>query len=252
MKCPPCLVVVSTQRSGSTLVCDDVEGTGVLGRPSEYYISLLQRLREGHTLPLQGIRDHLANRGTTPNGVVAVKVMAGHLPAIDRMYEAVRAHAGKDRMFPHFFGEIEGAHILRVVRKDRVAQAVSRIMAAKSQVYHRTEEPGRFRSLLGTHVSSERNRNEAFPYDESEIWKTIERIAGEERLLDRCLKQCELPVMNVLYEEIVEDRSYLHQLGDSLKVGNVTPRPRRLQKVAGHESDRWIRRFKAAHPRFDQ
>ncbi len=35
------LIIFSTQRSGSTMVCDDIAGTNLLGRPSEYLMKLL-------------------------------------------------------------------------------------------------------------------------------------------------------------------------------------------------------------------
>ena len=245
------LVVMSTQRSGSTLVCDDLEGTGVLGKPSEYYISLLKRWREDEEMSLKDIRSHIASRGGSANGVVAVKVMSSHMPAIDRMYRDAGSKLCGHEMFPCFFSEMRSAHILRVSRRDRVAQAVSRIMAARTQVYHSVEKRGQLKSMLGSHVSTQKERNEAFEYDESEIIDQIFRVAEEEERLDNCLSNHGQFITTIFYEDLIEDRTYLEHIGRALGINAITPRPRRLRKVAGEESDRWIRRFKAAYPQYE-
>jgi len=37
------LVILSTQRSGSTMVCDDISGTKILGTPTEYLQKFLNQ-----------------------------------------------------------------------------------------------------------------------------------------------------------------------------------------------------------------
>ena len=80
------IVILSTQRSGTTMVCDDFAGTGVLGLPTEYYHDLLSQQTEGLNKEL--VNSYL-EKGKSPNGVRSVKIMANPLLAIigvnDRM-----------------------------------------------------------------------------------------------------------------------------------------------------------------------
>ena len=49
------IILLSTQRSGSTMVCDDLAGAEVFGRPSEYFIRVLEKRdeeRDGWNTPV--------------------------------------------------------------------------------------------------------------------------------------------------------------------------------------------------------
>ena len=98
-------LVAATERSGSTLLCELLAGTGVAGRPEEYFefLSASGRVRQPREYfppdadpeilellaplapPLppvpweQRVADARA-RGTTPNGVFGSKMMWAYLP----------------------------------------------------------------------------------------------------------------------------------------------------------------------------
>jgi LPS sulfotransferase NodH len=134
---PLSYLVCATERSGSTLLCELLAGTGVAGRPEEYFealgatgrprqpreyfedaadpgiLDLLPELRE--PLPLPPFEQRLAaalERGTTPNGVFGTKLMWAYLPGF-------LAGAGDP---PSGLGETRWVH---VEREDTLAQAIS-------------------------------------------------------------------------------------------------------------------------------
>jgi LPS sulfotransferase NodH len=93
-------LVCATPRSGSTLLCELLKGTGVAGRPAEYFETLrstgfprqprqyFQGVPEVQTLlpevdpgtpERQFAWDAVLRAGTTPNGVFGAKVMWSHL-----------------------------------------------------------------------------------------------------------------------------------------------------------------------------
>ncbi|MBX5441272.1 MAG: sulfotransferase [Solirubrobacteraceae bacterium] len=163
--------VCATPRSGSTLVCEALARTGVAGRPAEYFEALRatdvpRRPHEYFDLPdaeleallprverepdpaLAGARsylDYLAwtrDRGTTHNGVFGAKLMFGYLGEFAGRLRETGAFAGEtdldvlESAFP-------GARYVRVVRLDKVSQAVSLWTAIQTQAWrHGAPEAG--------------------------------------------------------------------------------------------------------------
>lgn len=151
-------LVCATPRSGSTLLCEALSATGVAGRPAEYFEAMydtglprrptdyFEGLRAipaadflADQLPVEGgearealaqaatYRDYLAwvyDAGTTPNGAFGAKLMWGHVDHFVAYLRDLREHAGVPvaRMLERVFPSLS---YLRVVRRDRLRQAVS-------------------------------------------------------------------------------------------------------------------------------
>jgi LPS sulfotransferase NodH len=133
---PPSYLVCATERSGSTLLCELLAGTGVAGTPEEYFecLSATGRARQPREYfpadadpeilallaplqaPLPAVRweARLADarrRGTTPNGVFGAKMMWAYLPDF-------LAHGNPEQQL----GPLRWLH---VERRDTLAQAIS-------------------------------------------------------------------------------------------------------------------------------
>lgn len=132
----PAYLVCATERSGSTLLCELLAGTGIAGRPEEYFefLSATGRVRQPREyfppdadpeilellLPLEApvpavpwgrrLGDAL-ERGTTPNGVFGAKMMWAYLPDF-------LAHGEPEEQL----GPLRWVH---VERRDTLAQAIS-------------------------------------------------------------------------------------------------------------------------------
>jgi trehalose 2-sulfotransferase len=163
------LIVCATQRSGSTLLCELLKATGVCGVPEEFFQHFMDTgLADQPAQYLAGVEDPevlalippldpgapedgfdfeaVRRRGTTPNGVFAAKVMWSHLPDLERRL------AG--RTLEDVFGPLR---YVRVVREDKVRQAVSLWTAIQTQAWRagdpvRTEPVysfGAIRHLVG-------------------------------------------------------------------------------------------------------
>jgi LPS sulfotransferase NodH len=149
-------LVCATQRSGSTLLCELLKGTGVAGCPEEFfeavrdtglpphpgaYLAGLPRtglgIRDEPTPPegpayssLVGISDyrlHLARTfawGTTDNGVFGAKLMWNQLPELRALSGVLPELAGLDiaQLLERLFGS---PRYIWVSRSDKVRQAVS-------------------------------------------------------------------------------------------------------------------------------
>ena len=133
------LVVCATPRSGSTLLCALLEGTGIAGRPQEFFEQLSHSgLPRQPREYFEGVDDEAIlallaptdpgepdrsdprpralEEGTTPNGVFAAKLMWTHL--LD-LAERLGRPADADLL------GAPDPHYVHVCRGDKVAQAVS-------------------------------------------------------------------------------------------------------------------------------
>jgi len=165
-------LVCATPRSGSTLLCETLESTGIAGRPREYFEALKETgvprrpreyfwgLRSPEVLRLlphdaqldrdaervptwsrddyAGHLDASIREGTTPNGVFGAKMMWGYF---DDFLELARG-------IPRFGGMGDGSLLnaafpeLRYVfvsRSDKVRQAVSLWRALQTWVWRKAE-----------------------------------------------------------------------------------------------------------------
>ena len=163
---PSCsYLVCATPRSGSTLLCKALEGTGLAGHPEEFFeakretgapargsdylwdageVDLHELLGEDPEPPAPGYsslqdvpdyREHLRRtleRGTTPNGVFGAKIMWGHRQDFFRLARTLPELTDlKERdllcaLFPNL-------HYVWVRRYDRPQQAVSLWKAIQTQ-----------------------------------------------------------------------------------------------------------------------
>jgi LPS sulfotransferase NodH len=147
------LIVCATQRSGSTLLCELLAATGVAGVPNEYFqhfkdtgladqprqylagvddpevLALLPPLDPG--VPETSFDFEAVRRaGTTPNGVFSAKIMWSHT---DDLWARLSGRTLED-----VFGPLR---YVQMIRRDKLAQAVSLWTAIQTQVWRFGEEP---------------------------------------------------------------------------------------------------------------
>lgn len=144
-------LVCGTPRSGTSLLCGLLAGTGVAGRPEEYFWRGDEPFWS-ERWGVSGFADYLraaVAHGSTPNGVFGAKVMWSYLPDLLGKLAALPGGRGLDdqalleRAFP-------GLRFLWIWRDDVVAQAVSWSKAIQTNVWFAADdrapasEPPRF------------------------------------------------------------------------------------------------------------
>ncbi len=225
------LIVCATQRSGSTLLCELLKATGVAGIPNEYFqrfkdtgladqprqylagvddpavLSLLPPFDPGapeHEFDFEAVR----RAGTTPNGVFAAKIMWSHTPDL-------WARLG-DRTLEDVFGPLRYVH---VIRRDKVAQAVSLWTAIQTQAWRSGDEA------------------QAEPvYSFAAIKHLTEWLAAGERGWTQWLRGRSPDV--VVYEDFARDP------GPTIEIlAGVKAPPSPLLRQSGSRSSAWAARF---------
>ncbi|MDR3659693.1 MAG: Stf0 family sulfotransferase [Mycobacterium sp.] len=212
------LVLLSTPRSGSTLLCELLRlNQGCLAheyfQPFQYMQILAQRwgcIRAG-TLDAAAYARALARYRTLSNGWLGINVHGTHLKYFSRVQD----------YFP-------GArfHYVRLVRRDQIAQAVSYEIAQQSRQW-----------------SSEFEARSHAQYTYSGIARKLRAIQHQDILLQSYLQTRGVPFRTITYEEMVADLEGTLRgfacIPDGLEL-NLEP-PIRCQ--SDDQSTRWKQRF---------
>ncbi len=132
------LLVCASPRVGSTLVCDELARTGVLGYPKEYFFPASEQacatawgLRDPELEPA-AYRRAVLRDGTSPNRLFAAKIMWSQLPHMTRRlgHSPGQTSTAIREGFP-----LPSALVLS--RRDRVAAAVSEHRAELTGLWSR-------------------------------------------------------------------------------------------------------------------
>jgi LPS sulfotransferase NodH len=212
------LVILSTPRSGSTLLCELLRLNDVC-LPHEYF-------QPGQYLPL------LADRGGCVDGE---ELNAAKYVAALRRYRTfangwlgINLHGSHLELFDRLGDHLKGTriHYLHLVRRDVLAQAVS---------YHIASQTGQWSSEFSARHSPE--------YDFSKIENRLQRIQGQNLLIASYLAARELPAPTIYYEDLARDPAGMLRQVPGVPPGRALCTQPTLQRQAGTRSSEWRQRF---------
>jgi trehalose 2-sulfotransferase len=240
-------VIASTPRSGSSLLAAGLVGTGVAGRPEEYFTpDYIGSYKEELHLPMDcSWAEYLSKAmafATTGNGVRGVKIHWRHVVSLARALD-FHADPGEvlDALFP-------AAVFINIVRADRRAQALSLFRAETTGEWFRSpDSPARARPW-GLYLA----RPTPAAVDLTGIVPAYEDIVGMERTLDAeqaawnaYFTTRRREVLTVRYEEL--DADYHSEIARVLRFLGADPahaaglqRPP-LTRQSDHINDHWRR-----------
>ncbi len=237
------LIIFSTQRSGSTMVCDDIAGTNLLGRPSEYLIKLIKSIGKINQNELNISIDMALDKGRTDNGITAIKVMSNQIRPMGRVLQEAGICSSEDKE-ECFYNYFKDSIFCQVIRKDKVAQAVSRIMARQTNMYHSVEHTKGLEGMIGRSIR-QKNRDEGISeYNKKDIYLEIQKIKNQEALIKNFIDRFNIECKPLIYEDVIKDRSYVKHLAAEFNYKSVFLVDRRLKKISGSISQEWIDRYK--------
>jgi LPS sulfotransferase NodH len=215
-------MVCSIPRSGSSLLCELLGGTGLAGAPAEFFHSdkmrMLRKRWEVETVE-DYLRELLA-RKTSPNGVFGAK-----------------AHWGQ---YHPLFGEADPRDVLPdpllvfITRRDRLRQAVSWVRALQTLEWAAQNGPRVKRPAV---------------FDPEHITRKLGRIDREEAAWEALFERHALAPQRIVYEDFIEAqeatvRDVLEAVGVDVPAHLDLPAPV-LDRQADELSDEWVERYRA-------
>jgi LPS sulfotransferase NodH len=228
------VIVCATPRTGSTLLCALLAASGVGGHPESWY---RDEDRAEYTsdwdVPPDDPRAYLEaaiRAGTGPDGTCGLRIQAPTLqPLLSELHIIFPDAPDDSALLRAAFGP---CHFIRTRRRDAVAQAVSRLKAEDSQVWH----------LDGTEGTPVRIPT----YDATRLDAFIAEAATGEALWDAWFTGTGLTPVTLWYEDFAADPEA--QVRRAMTALGLTPPPGPLtvpnRRMADAQSADWARRYR--------
>jgi trehalose 2-sulfotransferase len=229
-------IVAATPRSGSSLLAEGLESTGVAGRPSEVFAPDFKSKWEGHLglpreTPIDRYLPVAMAYGTSANGVYGLKIHWDHVIVLARRLGVVgKPGTVLDALYP-------GTAYVNIVRRDRRAQALSLFRATA------TQEWWRFTGAQPADASGIELDRDAVVLHEA--W-----IDAQQRSWEAHFRARGAATLTVEYERLVGDyrgelARVLDFLGCDPRATAPVPEPR-LTVQSDELNDRWHREMSLA------
>jgi trehalose 2-sulfotransferase len=227
-----------TQRTGSTLLCQMLESTGIAGVPREWFNcppDLLTTFKKADHAELQ---EYLFKLGTTPNGVFAIN-HSFYEPHFTELIETLRKFPANspeeikrtkiwEQVFPNH------RHIF-MTRRNKVRLAVSWWRAIQSSEWH-----------VGTDEAQKSvDLSNAYSFDA--INHLYNECSMREAGIQEFFAEGGITPLNIFYEDFVQNyEETVHTILAYLRLdsGSVNIAPPALTKLADPISEEWVERFR--------
>jgi LPS sulfotransferase NodH len=225
--------VCASPRTGSSLLCELLSGTGVAGAPVEYFQEGFHR--RGWYLQLNctdfdDYRSKLLRQRITPNGVFGFKT---HWSQFSHLMTLLTGMSGASpQAFTHWRQSLDDTlgcrRFIYVTRQDIVQQAVSLVVARHTGVWY-------------DHGQSIGKLNDT-PFDVEAIDRAVDYIRESRTMWRTFFDQSGVDALLVRYEELVSDREgtlsrVLDYLGLELPAPIDTSAVVRLRRQANEGSE---------------
>lgn len=248
MKNPNSYVICSTPRSGTTLLCDLLGDTGVAGKPDsffqfqsiEWWAKLLNTSMDDWDDKYSFDKEYLSKvliKGKATTDIFGMRLMWSDLNILcNRLNELYPNLSNEKSRFQAAFGSTCFIHLSR---EDKVAQAVSRIKAEQSGLWHIDSE-GNERERLSSKQTPK--------YDAKVILEQVKEYKNHDKAWFNWFNQQQIKAINITYEELSNDpQATLVKILPALALDTKfakTVEPSTM-KLANDESNKWIARFRA-------
>lgn len=239
------IILCATQRSGSTLLCQDMAVTQKLGHPQEYFINFVKNKRIRRLGRYWHKRLDEFRADVTPNGVFSVKVMANQVPFINQRLLDGSQNLDGTNIFHAFHDALQDAHWVYLKRDDVLKQAISRVILNQSQVAHAVKADAAETGFGRKHSVFDDSYNAAVEYRAKATRNLMDRIERENQFWEIFFATFGIKPVRISYEDYCRDpQPYLSRIAEG--VGETVifnPDARAITKLANEKNAEFYQRF---------
>jgi trehalose 2-sulfotransferase len=246
-----CYLVLATPRSGSTLLGQGLQATGVAGDPKEFFgHKMAFWMERWGTSSLPEYAARLVEKRSTANGMFGAKLLYRqlvHLEGLARQEPELGAlplPEALNRLFPHL-------HLIWATREDKVRQAISWFKARQTGVWGQDADREEVKLGRAWRLGEEPLQPGELAFDFDGIAALLRQAKEEDAAIGRFIAESGLPSYRVVYEEfspryeeMVVD--LLRWMGVSAPDDLTIAKPRTV-KLADDRTDEWVERFLELH-----
>lgn len=238
------IVLCATQRCGSTMICEDMRNTGVMGKPEEYFLPWNpEKPDPSWARSLNGI----FKRGTTENGVFSVKIMANQAGRLNRCFETIDLAVSETgvKAFPHMHAVFKDATWVWLRRNDILRQAISREMAGQTGVNHATGHEGDEHFAGNLMKGYKADYNQQARFNEHALAAKMIAIVEEDLLWQRFFHDWGIDPLTLHYEDNCKNfPGYLQELAAyaGLDLPETLPE-RKMVRLSNALNDEWFEAY---------
>lgn len=230
------IILCSTQRSGSTMIVEDMRNTGILGNPEEYFIKW-QSL--SNNMDINEEIDLLYKNGSKGD-VFSIKVMANQIKKVNTLL----SNSSKFNNIKELF---QGASWVYIKRNDSIKQAISRYIASVTKVNHAVDNVNVNHFAGNLLKTGHENYNSDVDYDFSKIFQEFCNVKKENIFWEYFFKQYEIEPLELTYELYATYNAYEH-IEEILKFVKIDSKPaimeRKLKKLSNKVNEEFEWQFK--------
>jgi LPS sulfotransferase NodH len=254
---PPALtyLILATPRSGSTLLGQGLQATGLAGDPKEFFGHKMAFWMERWQTPtLSAYANRLIQSRATPNGVFGAKLLYGQLQNLEDIARSNPTLAGLplpevlDRLFPNL-------HYLWATRDDKLRQAISWYKARQSGVWGQAEGKDDLKLGRAWRLGDEPLQPGELAFDYDGIAELLAQADREDAAIAAFCASAGVTPYRVVYEEFspnFRDKTLdiLHWMGIDSPPDLDLAKPRTV-RLADDRTDEWVARFQQMRAKGD-
>ena len=244
---PASYLILATPRSGSTLLGQGLQASGLAGDPKEFFgHKMAFWMGRWSTPTLLTYVDRLTQTRSTPNGVFGAKLLYRqlcHLEGLARQ-EAALADEALPAILTRLFPDL---HLIWVSRDDTVRQAISWFKARQTGVWG--QDAGQDAVKLGRawRLGDEPLLPGELAFDYEGIAALFHLAQEENAAIGQFIAQSGIPYRSVVYEAFsprYEEtvRELLSWLGVAASPDLAIAKPR-TARLADDRTDEWVAKF---------
>jgi trehalose 2-sulfotransferase len=243
-----CYLVLATPRSGSTLLGQGLQASGLAGDPKEFFGHKMPYWMERWRTPgLPAYAARLSQERATPNGVFGAKLLYRQLLHLESLARQDPELADLplpeilDRLFPSL-------HLVWVTRQDKVRQAVSWFKARQTGVWGQDHGQSTLKLGRAWRLGDEPLQPGELAFDYDGIAALVRQAEAEDAAIGQFFATSGTEPFRVIYEEFTP--RYEETILALLRWLGITPPPDltlpdpRTVRLADDRTDEWVARFR--------